>query len=57
MHIDAIVEQAQKQFQRHIDKESIVSALTKRVKRQDRFLKTAPNTFGLIARDGEGGRR
>jgi len=57
MHVDAIVAQAQKQLQRHIDKESIVSALTKRVKRQDRFIKTAPNTFALIARDVEGGRR
>ncbi len=57
MHVDAIVEHAQKQFQRHMDKESIVSALTKRVKRQDRFIKTAPNTFALIARDVEGGRR
>lgn len=57
MHVDAIVELANKQFQRHLDKESIVSALTKRVKRQDRFIKTAPNTFALIARDVEGGRR
>ncbi len=57
VHVDAIVEQAQKQFQRQLDKESIVSALTKRVKRQDRFIKTAPNTFALIAREMNGGRR
>jgi hypothetical protein len=57
MHVDAILEQAQKQFKRHLDKESIVSALTKRVKRQDRFIKTAANTFALIAREVEGGRR
>ena len=44
-------------FQRQLDKESIVSALTKRVKRQDRFIKTAPNTFALIAREMAGGRR
>ena len=57
MHVDAILEQAQKQFKRHLDKESVVSALTKRVKRQDRFIKTAANTFALIAREVEGGRR
>ena len=57
LHVDVIIEQAQKKFSRQLDKESIVSALTKRVKRQDRFVKTAPNTFSLITRESEGGRR
>jgi hypothetical protein len=31
-----------------LDRESLVSALTKRVLRADRFVRTAPNTFGLL---------
>ena len=57
MHIDDIIAQAQRRFAIQLDKESIVSALTKRVKRQDRFIKTAPNTFALLAKNLEGGRQ
>jgi hypothetical protein len=57
MHIDDIIAQAQRRFEIHLDKESIVSALTKRVKRQDRFVKTAPNTFALLSKDVKGERR
>jgi len=57
MHVDAIIEQAKKLYDIQLDKESIVSALTKRVKRQDRFMKTAPNTFALISQELQGGRR
>ena len=56
MHIDVIIAQAKKLYNIHLDKESIVSALSKRIKRQDRFIKTAPNTFALISQDPEGGR-
>jgi hypothetical protein len=56
MHIDDIIAQAQRRFELQLDKESIVSALTKRVKRQDRFVKTAPNTFALLTKEVEGGR-
>jgi len=57
MHIDDIIAQAQRRFEIQLEKESIVSALTKRIKRQDRFVKTAPNTFGLLTKEMEGGRR
>jgi len=57
MHVDAIIAQAKRLFDVQLDKESVVSALSKRVKRQDRFIKTAPNTFALISEDAEGGRR
>lgn len=33
------------------DRESLVSALLKKVARGDRFARTAPNTFGLLGRD------
>jgi hypothetical protein len=57
MHIDDIIAQAQRRFEIHLEKESIVSALTKRIKRQDRFVKTAPNTFALLTKEMEGGQR
>lgn len=47
LHISAIIEQAKSRFNQVLDRESLVSALTKRVKRKDRFVRTAPNTFGL----------
>jgi hypothetical protein len=47
LHISDIIEQAQKRFQLQLDRESLVSALTKRIARGDRFLRTAPNTFAL----------
>ncbi len=56
MHIDVIIAQAKKLYDIHMDKESIVSALSKRIKRQDRFIKTAPNTFALISQAPEGRR-
>lgn len=47
LHITAIIEQAKSRFNQVLDRESLVSALTKRVKRKDRFVRTAANTFGL----------
>ena len=47
LHISAIIEQAKSRFGRNLDRESLVSALTKRLKRKDRFVRSAPNTFGL----------
>jgi len=48
LHVNEIIILAQKRFDLKLDKESLVSALTKRVKRQDRFIKTGPNIFGLL---------
>jgi hypothetical protein len=53
MHVDDIIDIAEKRFDKKFDKESIVSAITKRVSRQDRFIKTAPNTFFLISKSQE----
>lgn len=47
LHISAIIEQAKSRFNQVLDRESLVSALTKRVKRKDRFVRSGPNTFGL----------
>jgi len=57
LHIDHILSLAQKRFQQKLDKESVVSALAKRVKRQDRFIKTGPNIFALLAPQSEEGKK
>lgn len=54
MHVDDIIAQAKQKFDIELDKESVVSALIKRVKRQDRFMKVGPNTFTLIPQEMEG---
>jgi hypothetical protein len=48
LHISDILAAVQKRFGVQLDRESIVSAISKRVARQDRFMRTAPNTFALI---------
>ena len=48
LHVNDIIIAAKSRFGVELDKESVVSALLKRVKRQDRFIKTGPNTFALI---------
>jgi hypothetical protein len=48
LHINDILERVRMLHGQELDRESIVSALTKKVKREDRFVRTAPNTFGLI---------
>lgn len=48
LHISDILAAVQKRFGVELDRESVVSALSKRVARQNRFMRTAPNTFALI---------
>jgi hypothetical protein len=48
LHITDILASVQKLFGVELDRESVVSAMSKRVARQDRFMRTAPNTFALI---------
>ena len=50
LHVTQIIEQVLQIHGVELDRESIVSSLTKKVHRQDRFCRTAPNTFGLIER-------
>jgi hypothetical protein len=51
MHVNLIIEKIKNKFDVQLDKETVVSALAKRVKRQDRFMKIAPNTFALISQN------
>lgn len=48
LHIADILQSVSKQFGVDLDRESVVSALAKRVARKDRFVRTAPNTFALL---------
>ena len=48
LHSSEIIKRAQTLFGRHLDRESLVSALTKCVARKDRFTRPAPNTFALL---------
>jgi len=47
LHITALLERIERTFGLAVDRESLVSSLTKKVARADRFVRTAKNTFGL----------
>ena len=50
LHINDILQRAKKDHQRQLRRESLVSALTKKVLDQNTFARTAPNTFDLLKR-------
>ena len=47
LHISLILERIQTHFHVSVDRESLVSSLTKKVARGDRFLRPEKNTFAL----------
>lgn len=47
LHISELLERIQAAFGARVDRESLVSSLTKKVARGDRFLRTDKNTFAL----------
>ena len=48
LHVTEIVARAKENFNVDLDRESIVSALTKKVKRNQMFKWVAPNTFAIL---------
>jgi hypothetical protein len=48
LHVSAILDRIHNSFGARVDRESLVSSLTKKVARRDRFTRTAKNTFGLL---------
>lgn len=48
LHVTDIISRIAARFDAHVDRESLVSALSKRVARRDRFERTDKNTFALI---------
>ncbi len=47
LHIAELLARIRSAYGVMVDRESLVSSLTKKVARGDRFLRTQPNTFGL----------
>jgi hypothetical protein len=47
LHVSEIIDRIQTQFGVVVDRESLVSSLSKKVARQDRFLRPEKNTFSL----------
>jgi hypothetical protein len=50
LHINEIILRAKKDCRRQLRRESLVSALTKKVLDQNTYCRTAPNTFDLLSR-------
>ena len=48
LHVSKIIERIKQTHGQLVDRESLVSALVKKVQRQDRFVRTDKNVFGLI---------
>jgi hypothetical protein len=48
LHVSAIIERIQNTFGVTVDRESLVSSLSKKVARNDRFSRPEKNTFGLL---------
>jgi hypothetical protein len=49
LHISEIISRIEQVFGVSLDRESLVSALSKKVARGDRFVRTGKNTFSLVA--------
>lgn len=50
LHITQIVQIAAQRYGLSLDRDSVVSALTKKVRKGDTFVRAGRNTFGLIDR-------
>ncbi len=53
LHISDIITRAKQNFNVDLDRESIVSALTKKVKSGRMFKRVRPNTFAVLDSDSE----
>jgi hypothetical protein len=50
LHVNDIIQRAKQDHRRPLRRESLVSALTKKVLDQNTYRRTAPNTFDLLSR-------
>jgi len=48
LHVSEIIARIEQIHGQRVDRESLVSALVKKVQRQDRFVRTDKNVFGLL---------
>ena len=47
LHVSELIRLAQDQYEVALDRESVVSALTKKIRKGETFVRTGPNTYGL----------
>lgn len=47
LHISEIIAAVEKDFGIQLDRDSLSSALAKQIRKETRFIRVAPNTFGL----------
>ena len=47
LHVSELIRLVQDQYDVVLDRESVVSALTKKVRKGEIFVRTGPNTYGL----------
>jgi HB1, ASXL, restriction endonuclease HTH domain len=48
LHVNELLDRIQTHFGVTVDRESLVSSLTKKIARGDRFVRADKNTFGLV---------
>ena len=48
LHVSELLDRIEARFDVRVDRESLVSSLSKKIARGDRFIRTAKNTFGLV---------
>jgi hypothetical protein len=49
LHVSVLLQRMEGAFGVAVDRESLVSSLSKKIARRDRFTRTGKNTFGLLA--------
>jgi len=57
LHVSEIIQLAKRDFEIELDRDSIVSAILKKVKAGKSFIRTSPNTFALKEHDSSERRR
>ncbi len=55
LHISEIIDRAKSSYNLELDRDSIVSAILKKVKAGKDFIRTAPNTFAVKSSDSKQG--
>lgn len=53
LHVTEIIQIAKRDFKADLDRDSIVSAILKKVKAGKSFIRTSPNTFALKEHDSD----
>lgn len=48
LHVSELLTRIQASYDVSVDRESLVSSLSKKIARRDRFVRTAKNTFGVL---------